>query len=116
MNDYKLFGLFKSTLEMLSYNQAYIKHINKLESLREEDVIQYYLDELEGDTYTFLHFGNLKQLLDYGFISSEIFQLASELREVVQVLPIRSWTVKYYKEDLQWRNIHSLAQAILNIL
>jgi hypothetical protein len=116
MSNLKLFDLFKDTLIMLANNKPDIKGRSIDEGLGLEDIIKNYLDELEGDVYTFLHQNNLEQLENDSLISGEIIRLASSLREAILSLPKELWTVKAYQEDIEWERIHLSARTILDIL
>jgi hypothetical protein len=78
-----------------------------------DDKIADYLEEIEGDNHTFLHFDNLIELKKLGFVNDEIINLITQLRQILGDLPKGLWNIKSFRESEQWIQIHKSAKAIL---
>lgn len=93
-------------------------YVNFLEVLRmlasnDKSLVDYHLEELEGDFYTFLHADNLEKLRVQGLIDNETVLSGVGLRERIQKISPNSWTSKAFCTESEWLNVRLDAANLL---
>lgn len=72
------------------------------------DTVQYCLDELEGDYYTFLHEDLVSELRKAGMIADADFITIKNIRSKIDQIENDEWNVQGFLNDKNWQEIRDL--------
>ncbi|MET3981611.1 hypothetical protein ABIB62_004227 [Mucilaginibacter sp. UYP25] len=106
INILKLHDLLINTLNIITPNL----------SETSDSKLDYYLEELEGDYYTFLDYNNVKLLFESNLLSSDHVEKITKLKVMINDLPTSLWNTTSFRLDLRWKEIQSAAHNILESL
>lgn len=107
--DTQLLRLYDYFIDTLIYSCPVFENLN-------DDSIDFYLAELEGDAHTFLFIDNLIKLKEAGMLDDVQVEKATYLREKIFAIPSGLWRKGPFQTDEQWRVVSLLANDILNSL
>ncbi len=78
------------------------------------DEIEDYLEELEGDYYTFFDRANLIELYNAGLLNDWQLEKIGLLKNKIGDIPVSFWNEKSFKIEPQWSEVRILSNHILN--
>ena len=81
-----------------------------------DDKIEGYLQELEGDFYTFFDYNSLSLLFNGGILNTDQVNEITRLKSMLLGIPANFWNLKSFKEDTKWKDCRFLATKVLNSL
>lgn len=90
-----------------------VKMVSSFSQTFTDDEIEEQLNELDGDSHTFLHYDNLIILHNAKLLSDDSLKNLSTLREKTKAIPTFKWTIRDFKENNAWDNVKHLADVIL---
>jgi hypothetical protein len=82
----------------------------------DRDTIEYYLQELEGDYYSFLDYSSVSLLKNYGLLNAIQADKIVALKEYISSIPANLWNKNSFEVDLKWQKVHDQACDILRSL
>ena len=108
---------------MKTFNETIIKNYNLLVDTLlmaspditrlDDDKLNNYLEELEGDYYTFLDMGTTELLVNEKIINisqqEAIFQIKLEINKIKPEF----WNIESFKTDVQWINVSLASKEVL---
>lgn len=101
--------------------ELYDNLLNTIKSLcsadLSDDEISDILEELEGDYYTFMHSDNIVFLIKDGVIVNDsISKSISELRFMIESIPVNMWNVDNYRNSNKWIEVRNQAAKVYSEL
>lgn len=72
------------------------------------DTVQYCLDELEGDYYTFLHENSVSELCKAGMVSDVASIIIENIRSKIDNIGGDKWNIEDFFNDMSWQEIRKL--------
>jgi len=106
INKRELYELLVDTLMMISPN---------LESATDDD-IDGYLEELEGDYYTFLDLNAITPLREADLLTDQQVENITQLKAFMNTIAPSLWNISSFKKDVNWLNAREQANDILKSL
>jgi hypothetical protein len=79
-----------------------------------DDDIGDYLEELEGDYYTFFDHINLVDLHNAGVLNDLQMKNIVSLKQMIGNIPTSLWQIEAVKTDVYWTEVRQSANEILN--
>ena len=77
------------------------------------DIAYFLFEEFDSDCISYLHENVLKELLDEKYISTDIYNMATELRCKFRALESTdAWNISAVKTDPRWKEIFRLCDKI----
>lgn len=104
MQNKERLNLVLSTLKLITINS------------KKDNDLEYQLEELEGDSYTFLHKNTLEILLKERKINQEEFNIILSVREKILNVESELWNIKDFLESTKWKDIRTETINLLKLL
>jgi hypothetical protein len=101
--------------EINSYNWTIDTIIRSTYDLGAPDAeIQDAIEELEGDYIAYIHENSLAWLKEKSILNKDQLNSIEELRSKISRISSDLWNVQEYRNNIKWKEIHQLANKILN--
>ena len=100
----------KKTLELLLSTLQLI-----LVDFGTTEILEYKLEELEGDSYTFLHKDSVDLLLKNNNISEKEYRLILSIRQKIMCIQRDLWNPTDFLENVKWIDVRKETIEVLNL-